>query len=69
MEDSGRISLLPLLAAEGGGVRGVSDELRILEKWKGTAGGCLKFEPENEGGKLVAVDTKGRGVIVEFERE
>jgi len=68
-EDSGRISWLPLLAAEEGGVRGVSDEVRFLENWKGTTGGCLKFGPENEGGKLVAVDTKGRGVIVEFERE
>lgn len=68
MEDSGRISLLPLLAAEEGGVRGASDEVEFLKNWKGTAGGYMRFGPESEGQNLVAVDAKGRGVIVEFER-
>lgn len=69
MEDSGRISLLPLQAAEEGGIRGVSDKVEFLRNWKGTAGGCLKFGREDEGENLVAIDAKGRGVIVEFERE
>ena len=70
MEDMGRISLLPLKAAEGGGVCGVgnaSGGWSVLEGWKGEGRGCLRFGNGEE--RLVAVDAKGRGVVVGFERE
>lgn len=67
MEDCGRISLLPLMAAEGGGVCGAGDGMmRVLEEWKGGADGGMRFG--RDGKRLVAVDAKGRGVVVEFER-
>lgn len=68
MESSGRISLLPLVNAGQGGIRG-GPEMRFLEEWKGTGGGCLRFVSGNGGERLVAIDTKGKGVIVDFSRE
>lgn len=68
MEDGGRISLLPLMAAEGGGVCGAGDgTIRVLEEWRGGSGGCLGFGGDGE--RMVAVDVRGRGVVVEFERD
>ena len=60
--------MLSLKAAEGGGICGDDDAgVKILEAWKGRGtDGCLSFG--REGKRLVAVDVKGSGVVVEFEK-
>ena len=65
LEDSGRISILPLVASPHGGVCGSAGRLQILDKEVGSVSGCLKFTPD--GKKLIAVDAKGKVVIAEFE--
>ncbi len=66
LEDSGRISVLPLVAGVHGGVRGLKDGTRVLDKAIGSAGGCLRFTPDGE--RLIAVDAKGKVVVAEFEK-
>ena len=70
LEDNGRISVLPLVAGENGGISepGKSrNKVTILDKAIGRVGGCLRFTPDGE--RLVAVDAEGKVVIAEFEKE
>lgn len=68
IEKSGKISWVQLVAAKQGGICG-DDQVQYLNEWKGDGGGCLRFVSGNVGERLVALDAKGNGVVVEFERE
>lgn len=71
LEDSGRVSILPLGASEAGGVCGKTNGMVVAEKGlceqKGAVGAALRFEPGGE--RLVGVDKEGKVVVVDFEKE
>ena len=65
LEDTGRISLLPLQAGSNGGVCGKDNGVTFLKEQLGPSGGSLRFTPD--GGRLIATDAKGKLVVVDFE--
>lgn len=66
LEETGKISILPLRAGEKGGICGIRGDVQYLTKALNSASSALRFDPDGE--RLFAVDAQGRILITEFER-
>jgi hypothetical protein len=77
LEKTGKISVLSLDPHNRGGVYSAQDNAESLstssatslceQKRSGASG--MRFEPEAEGGRLIAVDTRGKIVVTEFVKD
>ncbi|KAL2047571.1 hypothetical protein N7G274_000612 [Stereocaulon virgatum] len=77
LEKTGKISLLSLDPHSRGGVYSAQDNAELLstsastslceQKRSGTS--AMRFEPEAEGGRLIAVDARGKIVVTKFVKE
>ena len=77
LEKTGRVSVLSLDAHEISGVHSAQDNAELLststltllceQKRSGTS--RLRFEPEAKGGRLIAVDVRGKVVVTEFIKD
>ena len=77
LEKTGRISVLSLDAHHNGGVHSAQEEAETLsttasttlrgQRRSGASG--MRFEPEAEGGRLFAVDTRGKVIVTEFVKD
>lgn len=70
LEETGKISILPLEAHEKAGIHGSDDDAlavlpEVLCKQDNPSPSCLHFDPTGE--RLFAIDPKGKIIIAEFE--
>lgn len=77
LEKTGKISVLSLNPHSRGGVYSAQDNAESLstsasnslceQKRSGSSG--MRFEPQTEGGRLIAVDARGKIVVTEFVKD